>query len=160
MLNISGLRYTSEHGFCSVSFLASQQMLYMVIQVVPFILNAFVTLGSYIKQAFELNKIPQPVLNSMKITVSKLLWYPFGQLCAFIPSLLFQLIFVMFPYKSDILDSIRLYSYHTAGFIVSVLYGVQKYKNYDVTCGLVDTDSPKIRIPFVSSSDDEEDESP
>jgi len=124
VFNIYGIKYTLN--FSRFEYEANKLqyiLLFAGIEGLPFITSIFVVLISSIKKIrvikeFELNEF-------VEVSPYKLLRFPFGQACIFLPGLICKALYMTSPYQNLIANSIRLFGYDLAGLINALVYGDQ-----------------------------------
>ena len=97
--------------------------LFIFIEVIPLITSITVTTISYMRQVSVLKKLK--LFDMVDIDMKKLLKYPAAQFFIFIPCLIGRACFIISPYNSLVLNSIRLFGYYVSGIINSFVYRVR-----------------------------------
>ena len=156
VLQIPGVKYIVDERTCGLSFLAGKEYLLVLIKGGPFSLILVATIISYIKQLVEIRRVPRPIRNIMNLRPSPIFWYPIIQSLCLIPELIFELIYLKYSYESLLFNAIRLYFDQTAGFTISVTYILQKIYIPHFQSPWFGTTSPKLVLPIISSSEEEE----
>jgi len=124
VFNIFGIKYSLNNN--KFEFEANKLryvLLFSGLEGLPFIASIFVTLISSIKKIRVIRQFD--LSDFVEVHPWKLLRFPLGQALIFLPSLICRSLYLVSPYQSLILSSIRLFGYDLAGFINALVYGNQ-----------------------------------
>ena len=123
--------YTNGDLFCYITYvptvsLAAKFGVRLVYEVMLVFTGLSITMYGYFRTVRYVRKYSEQAMTHMDVNIHKLYWYPLVIFITFTPSVVNNLVQILYKESFLILEIIHLSLTHSIGFTNAVLYGLQR----------------------------------